>query len=106
MASKCALAARVDSFHQSLNGELGEGKNIKLHVHVHNTTIRNNNHVLLYPFNFYSIIKELKVKIQKGIDLVVEPPPVKRIKPLPRPDDLPKKRRGGKRFVCWLLFIS
>ena len=42
-------------------------------------------------------IIELKTKIQKGIDRVVEPPPVKRIKPLPRPDDLPKKRRGGKR---------
>ncbi len=26
VASKCALAARVDSFHQSVNGELGEGE--------------------------------------------------------------------------------
>lgn len=64
IASKCALAARVDSFHQSPNGEIGE---------------------------------ELRKEVQKKVEKLVEPPPVKRVKPLPRPDDLPKKRRGGKR---------
>ena len=28
-----------------------------------------------------------------------EPPPVKQVKPLPKPDDAPRKKRGGRRCV-------
>jgi U4/U6 small nuclear ribonucleoprotein PRP31 len=64
VAAKCALAARIDSAHESRSGELGES---------------------------------LRAQIEEKINKLQEPPPVKRIKPLPKPDDLPKKRRGGKR---------
>ena len=28
-----------------------------------------------------------------------EPPPVKQVKPLPKPDDAPRKKRGGRRYA-------
>jgi len=34
----------------------------------------------------------------KRFDKIQEPPPPKMRKPLPAPDDKPKKRRGGKRY--------
>ena len=45
----------------------------------------------------------LKDEIQKKLDKMQEPPPVKQVKPLPRPDDAPRKKRGGKRCVNCLL---
>ena len=44
MAGKCALAARVDSFHESVDGEVG---------------------------------KDYKEEIEKKVDKIQEPPPVK-----------------------------
>lgn len=41
--------------------------------------------------------KELMEKIERALDKMQEPPPVKQIKPLPAPIDQPQKKRGGKR---------
>lgn len=41
--------------------------------------------------------KNLREEIEKKLDKLQEPPPVKSIKALPKPVDPPKKRRGGKR---------
>ena len=38
-------------------------------------------------------------EVKKRLDKLVEPPPMKAIKPLPRPDDAPRKKRGGRRWV-------
>jgi U4/U6 small nuclear ribonucleoprotein PRP31 len=43
--------------------------------------------------------EELREKIEKHIDRLAAPPPSKVTKALPVPNDGPKKRRGGKRFV-------
>ncbi len=40
------------------------------------------------------LLEEIEVKIEKAL----EPPPAKLPKPLPAPDDKPRKRRGGKRM--------
>ena len=45
----------------------------------------------------------LKDEIQKKLDKMQEPPAVKQVKPLPRPNDAPRKKRGGKRCVKCLL---
>ncbi|XP_030753221.1 U4/U6 small nuclear ribonucleoprotein Prp31 [Sitophilus oryzae] len=39
----------------------------------------------------------LRDEIERKLDKLQEPPPVKFIKPLPKPIDQPKKKRGGKR---------
>eukprot|EP00026_Physarum_polycephalum_P006675 Phypoly_transcript_06726.p1 GENE.Phypoly_transcript_06726~~Phypoly_transcript_06726.p1 ORF type:complete len:512 (+),score=126.15 Phypoly_transcript_06726:118-1653(+) len=41
--------------------------------------------------------RKLKEEIQKKIDKWQEPPPTKQPKPLPAPDDRPRKKRAGKR---------
>ncbi|XP_046847434.1 U4/U6 small nuclear ribonucleoprotein Prp31-like [Xenia sp. Carnegie-2017] len=64
VAAKCTLAARVDSFHENVDGSIGR--------------------------NFFEDIEHKFRKWQ-------EPPPLKEAKPLPRPDDAPKKKRGGRR---------
>ncbi len=64
IASKCALASRVDSFHESLTGNIGE-----------------------------QYLEEIEKKIEK----MQEPPPVKGTKALPAPVEAPKKKRGGRR---------
>ena len=64
VAAKCTLAARVDSFHESPDAQVGQ---------------------------------DLRDQVQKKIDKFMEPPPVKAPKPLPRPDDAPRKKRGGRR---------
>ena len=64
VSSKCALAARVDSFHESLDGNIGT----------------------MY-------LEEIEKKIEK----MQEPPPVKGTKALPAPVEAPKKKRGGRR---------
>lgn len=38
-----------------------------------------------------------KEEIEKKLDKLLEPPPVKFVKPLPKPIDAAKKKRGGKR---------
>lgn len=45
-----------------------------------------------------SIGRDLKDKMLKRFDKIQEPPPPKLKKPLPAPDDKPKKRRGGKKY--------
>lgn len=45
-----------------------------------------------------TIGKGYKEEIQKKIEKWLEPPPLKPPKPLPAPDDKPKKKRGGKRM--------
>ncbi|KXJ24790.1 U4/U6 small nuclear ribonucleoprotein Prp31 [Exaiptasia diaphana] len=64
VSAKCSLAARVDSFHESLDGSSGQA---------------------------------LRADIEKKFDKLVEPPPKKEVKALPRPDDAPRKKRGGRR---------
>uniref|UniRef100_T1ISX8 U4/U6 small nuclear ribonucleoprotein Prp31 n=1 Tax=Strigamia maritima TaxID=126957 RepID=T1ISX8_STRMM len=64
LASKCTLAARVDSFHESSDGREG---------------------------------RKLLEEIERKLDKLQEPPPVKQVKPLPAPIDQPRKKRGGKR---------
>ncbi|KAG6378433.1 hypothetical protein JVT61DRAFT_12688 [Boletus reticuloceps] len=48
--------------------------------------------------------QDLRDKIEKHIDRLAAPPPAKITKALPIPNDGPKKRRGGKRFVLSPLF--
>lgn len=43
--------------------------------------------------------EELREKIEKRLDRLTAPPPSKVVKALPLPNDGPKKRRGGKRYV-------
>jgi RNA processing factor Prp31 len=43
--------------------------------------------------------EELREKIEKHLDRLTAPPPSKVIKALAIPNDGPKKRRGGRRFV-------
>lgn len=45
-------------------------------------------------------------EVQKKLDKWMEPPPVKQAKPLPRPDDAPRKKRGGRRSGLELHSIS
>ncbi|KAF9782778.1 Nop domain-containing protein [Thelephora terrestris] len=40
---------------------------------------------------------DLRAKIEKHIDKLIAPPPSKIVKPLPIPNEGPKKRRGGRR---------
>lgn len=63
-SSKVTLAARIDSFHESLDGSAGQ---------------------------------KLLDEVEKKFDKWQEPPPVKEVKALPRPDDAPRQKRGGKR---------
>jgi U4/U6 small nuclear ribonucleoprotein PRP31 len=44
-----------------------------------------------------SVGRLLKDDVEKKLDKLQEPPPVKQIKPLPAPIDQAKKKRGGKR---------
>lgn len=44
-----------------------------------------------------SVGRELRDKIEKALDKLQEPPPVKQVKPLPAPIDQAGKKRGGKR---------
>ena len=48
------------------------------------------------PVVFINI--DLRDQVHKKIDKILEPPPVKAAKPLPRPDDAPRKKRGGRRY--------
>ena len=64
VSCKVALAARVDSFHQSPHGEKG---------------------------------REFLNEIEKRLEKLEEPPPVKAIKALPPPIEPSKKKRGGRR---------
>jgi U4/U6 small nuclear ribonucleoprotein PRP31 len=38
-------------------------------------------------------------EVQKKITKILEPPPVKAPKPLPKPDDPIRKKRGGRRYA-------
>lgn len=64
IANKCTLAARVDSLHESADGEIG---------------------------------RSLSEQIQQKIEKMLEPPPVKSQKALPKPLDKQSKKRGGRR---------
>ena len=55
--------------------------------------------LLLYDSENFCVYLELRLELDEKISRLQDPPPVKRIKPLPKPDDFPKKRRGGKRYV-------
>ena len=48
---------------------------------------------------------DLRDQVQKKIDKILEPPPVKSAKPLPRPDDAPRKKRGGRRYSIEYLIL-
>lgn len=64
VSAKVTLAARIDSFHENVDGSMGN---------------------------------KLLEEIEKKFDKLQEPPPVKEIKALPRPDDAPRQKRGGRR---------
>eukprot|EP00112_Aurelia_sp_Birch-Aquarium-sp1_P018748 Seg4521.3 transcript_id=Seg4521.3/GoldUCD/mRNA.D3Y31 product="U4/U6 small nuclear ribonucleoprotein Prp31" protein_id=Seg4521.3/GoldUCD/D3Y31 len=64
VSAKCCLAARIDSFHESLDATLG---------------------------------RKFLEEIEKKLDKMQEPPPVKEAKALPRPDDPVRQKRGGRR---------
>jgi hypothetical protein len=53
----------------------------------------------IFPGFLGSYGEELRGKIEKHLERLAEPPPIKVVKALPIPDDGPKKRRGGKRSV-------
>lgn len=72
---------------------------LKLASSFHLQVFANSNHLLL------RFITELREDIEKKLDKAMEPPPAKLAKPLPAPDDLPGKRRGGKRCVCWCVCV-
>lgn len=48
---------------------------------------------------YWPLPTDLRDQVQRKIDKILEPPPVKAPKPLPRPDDAPRKKRGGRRYV-------
>jgi U4/U6 small nuclear ribonucleoprotein PRP31 len=43
--------------------------------------------------------RKFREEIEKKIELILQPPPGKATKALPVPDEGPKKRRGGKRYL-------
>lgn len=47
----------------------------------------------------YSCLLELLEDINKKIDKLLEPPPAKVIKALPKPDEYSSKKRGGRRLI-------
>lgn len=47
---------------------------------------------------YYHFDLGLRTEVQRKLNKLMEPAPVKNVKPLPKPDDLPKKRRAGKRY--------
>jgi len=66
VSSKCSLAARVDNFHESSDGDVGNN---------------------------------MRAEIEQKLDKLLEPPPVKQIKPLAAPIDPARKKRGGRRLA-------
>lgn len=44
-----------------------------------------------------SVGREFRAEILKRLEKLQEPPPAKKLKALPAPDDTPRKRRGGRR---------
>ena len=78
VASKLVLAARVDS----LNA----------------TEAVSPAAVAASASNLSEIGIRLRDEIQKKLDKLMEPPPVKQVKPLPLPIDKPRKKRGGRRL--------
>jgi U4/U6 small nuclear ribonucleoprotein PRP31 len=88
VGAKCVLAARMDLERQRRDGKISA--------------------LLLQSVSFHldasgSYGEELRDKIEKHIDKLAAPPPSKVVKALPIPNDGPKKRRGGKRFVAVVL---
>lgn len=76
-------------------------------MHCINTVgICNENVFTCINLSYYMYIRELfcdielREEVEKKFEKWLEPPPVKQPKPLPRPDDPIKKRRGGRRYVC------
>ena len=61
-----------------------------------------NNCIFDYNYSFDSPTGEegrgILAEVRKKIDKLQEPAAVKNIKPLPKPDDAPRKKRGGKRI--------
>lgn len=51
----------------------------------------------IHSFPDGSVGRKFREEIERALDKLQEPPPVKQVKPLPAPIDQPQKRRGGKR---------
>ncbi len=49
------------------------------------------------PYLVINLLLGMHEEVQKKIDKLLEPPPVKALKPLPKPDDPIRKKRGGRR---------
>ena len=56
-----------------------------------------------FLFGLGSAGQKMRDEIDQKIEKLQEPPPTKVIKALPVPDEGPKKRRGGKRYV-WHIY--
>lgn len=48
---------------------------------------------------------EMLEEVNKKITKILEPPPVKAPKPLPKPDDPIRKKRGGRRYMWCLVSV-
>jgi len=46
-----------------------------------------------------SLGEKIKDEMLKRFVKIQEPPPAKKVKPLPIPDEKPRKKRGGKRLL-------
>ena len=86
VSAKCALAARIDSFHdkETRAGRMGLGTSSSAFA----THTINSLH-----------FTEFREKISTQIEKAMEPPPARMEKALPRPDDAHPKKRAGKRYV-------
>ena len=84
VAAKCALAARVDSFHDK-------------NTHAAAFGIRAS--TLLNGPKRVTLSTEVREYIMHNIEKAQEPPPARQEKALPRPDEIHGKKRAGKRWV-------
>lgn len=51
----------------------------------------------VHEYSDGSMGRKFRDEIERALDKLQEPPPVKQVKPLPAPIDQPQKKRGGKR---------
>ncbi|KOB78931.1 U4/U6 small nuclear ribonucleoprotein Prp31 [Operophtera brumata] len=99
------LAARVDACHDSSDGRIGsqlregiEKKLDKLQYKLVSTKLTLAARVdACHDSSDGRIGSQLLEGIEKKLDKLQEPPPVKFVKPLPKPIEQSRKKRGGKR---------
>ncbi|KAI5638537.1 snoRNA binding domain, fibrillarin domain-containing protein [Phthorimaea operculella] len=99
VSTKLTLAARVDACHDSTDGHIGrtlrEGIEKKLDKLQKLTLAARVD--ACHDSTDGHIGRTLREGIEKKLDKLQEPPPVKFVKPLPKPIEQSRKKRGGKR---------